>query len=565
MTIRLHLDFEMAGFQSVNENDNATGWWCNGSRPPELGIEAFKASLYDVYRPVFVVNYNNRIAVGRSGKMSIGNAFAKNADAYPLFAYAPPLPPENLGNDLFKRLLGIRYAYIVGAMANGITSTDMVKAAAHAGIIGFFGAAGLTPDKVESSIVQLKADIEKKPFGMNLIYSPSEPDNEMAVVNKYLEHQIRIVSASAYLNITLPLVYYRIKGIFADSKDVVQCPNKVIAKVSRVEIARKFLSPPPEKIVNELLNRGLITEKEAYLAARVPVADAITAEADSGGHTDNRPAISLLPTVLSLRDEIISTHDYPFSVFVGLAGGIATPAATAGAFAMGADYVLTGSINQGCVESGTSTAVREMLAETEQADVTMAPAADMFEMGVKVQVLKRGTMFPFKASKLYDIFSSYNSLEEIPEKQREVLERDFFRQSLDQEWVDTKAFFLRRDPKQIHRAETNAKHKMALVFRSYLGQSSLWAIQGNPSRKIDYQIWCGPSMGAFNQWVKGSFLEKAENRNITTIAMNLLFGATVHTRKNWIRNQGVAIDSALAEYSPLTLEQLSEFMNYRSV
>ena len=28
----------------------------------------------------------------------------------------------------------------------------------------------------------------------------------------------------------------------------------------------------------------------------------------------------------------------------------------------------------------------------------MAPAADMFEMGVKLQVLKRGTMFPMRAA-----------------------------------------------------------------------------------------------------------------------------------------------------------------------
>ena len=68
---------------------------------------------------------------------------------------------------------------------------------------------------------------------------------------------------------------------------------------------------------------------------------------------------------------------------------------------MGAAYVVTGSVNQACVESGTSPAVRQMLAEAEQADVAMAPAADMFEMGVKVQVLKRGTMFAMRAAKLY--------------------------------------------------------------------------------------------------------------------------------------------------------------------
>ncbi len=53
---------------------------------------------------------------------------------------------------------------------------------------------------------------------------------------------------------------------------------------------------------------------------------------------------------------------------------------------------------------------------------------------------------------------------------------------------------------------------MALVFRSYLGQSSRWAIQGTPDRKMDYQIWCGPAMGAFNQWVQNSFLEGPDHR-----------------------------------------------------
>ena len=82
---------------------------------------------------------------------------------------------------------------------------------------------------------------------------------------------------------------------------------------------------------------------------------------------------------------------------------------------MGAAYVLTGSINQACIEAGTSETVRTMLAGASQADVTMAPAADMFEMGVKVQVLKRGTMFPFRAAKLYDFYSRYDALEDIPE------------------------------------------------------------------------------------------------------------------------------------------------------
>jgi len=242
--------------------------------------------------------------------------------------------------------------------------------------------------------------------------------------------------------------------------------------------------------------------------------------------------------MLALRDELTEIYQYKKPPCVGLAGGIATPESAAAAFALGAAYILTGSINQSCVEAGTSETVRNMLSEAGQADVTMAPAADMFEMGVKVQVLKRGTMFPLRAAKLYKLYSTYDRLEDIPEKQKKILERDYFQRSFQEEWQHTRNYFAGMEPKQIEQGEQNPKHKMALVFRSYLGQSSNWAISGDPLRKMDYQIWCGPAMGAFNQWVKGSFLEKPENRKTVTVAMNLLYGAAVVTRVNWLRFQG---------------------------
>ena len=175
---------------------------------------------------------------------------------------------------------------------------------------------------------------------------------------------------------------------------------------------------------------------------------------------------------------------------------------------MGAAYVLTGSVNQACVEAGTSEAVRRLLAEARQADVAMAPAADMFEMGVKVQVLKRGTMFAQRAAKLYELYASYDRLEDIPEKHRILLERDIFKCSLEEEWQQTKTFFMQRDPRQIDRAEQDPRHKMALVFRSYLGQSSRWATTGHPGRKMDYQIWCGPINGRLQCLGPGIFSGK---------------------------------------------------------
>jgi PfaD family protein len=533
-----------------------SGWWSKGDLEVESGSEAVKRAIARVTRPVYLLDLGGRVGVGRGGKLTIGGTAPNDSDCYPLLAFAPALHPRDLGDPGFKTRHRIRYAYIAGAMANGITSVDMVEAAGRAGMIGFFGAGGLSLREIEHAIDTLKRTMGSLPFGFNLIHSPGDPAHEAAVVDLYLRREIRLISASAYMDLTLPLVYYRVKGIHRVPSGDLVCPNRVIAKVSRVEVAGKFLAPPPEKMLSQLVDRKMITPVEASEALRIPMADDLTAEADSGGHTDNRPAISLLPTMISLRDALAEKYAYPDTPCVGLAGGIATPEATAGAFAMGAAFVLTGSINQSCAEAGISKTVRRMLSEAGQADVTMAPAADMFEMGVKVQVLKRGTMFPFRAAKLYDIYMKYPGLEHISEKERSILERDLFRCTLQEEWDRTRAFFADLDPGQIERAENEPKHRMALVFRSYLGRSSKWAVTGDPERTIDYQIWCGPSIGAFNEWAKGSFLEKPENRKTVDVAMNLLTGAAVATRANWLRNQNVPLPRSAGKFIPHPLEEI---------
>ncbi len=553
---------------SLEEDPHPIGWWSRGDDPPEPGPRAIRDSLLRVTDPVHLLKMDGNFAVGKGGSVSMGGAppasmkrRGPEADHFPLHGYAPPLHPGSLGDPNFKKSLGMKYAYVMGAMANGITSATMVEAAGRAGMLGFFGAAGLTPGEIEAAIDRLQRAGDDIPFGFNLIHSPNDPRLEAATVRLYLEKEVRLVSASAFLDLTLPLILYRVKGLHRNDRGAIIRPNRIIAKASRVEVAAKFFSPPPEKILHRLKSANMITQEEAILARSIPVADYLTAEADSGGHTDNRPALTLLPTMLALRDELTAAHGYDRPPGVGLGGGVATPAAAAAAFAMGAAFVLTGSINQSCVEAGTSDAVRRMLTEARQADVAMAPSADMFEMGVKVQVLKRGTMFPLRAARLYELYQAHERWEEIPAKQREIMERDLFRDSFQQAWETTRAFFAERDPAQIERAEKDPRHKMALVFRSYLGLSSVWAKQGDPSRKIDYQIWCGPAIGAFNQWVKGSFLEAPENRDAVTVAMNLLLGAAVTTRFNWLLGQDVAMPPGVGGYSPRRLSTIKGILN----
>ncbi len=549
------------------ERPRTLGWWIPNGSPVEPGADAIDRALLRVAEPFAVCELDGALAVGTGGQTTFGGD-SPDPIALPVRAFAPAMKPEHLGDPAFRAAHGVRYAYVAGEMANGIGSVEIVEAMGRAGMLGFFGAAGLSLERIEQAIDRIQRSLGEMPYGFNLIHSPSEPTVEMATADLYLRRGIRRVCASAYLDLTLPVVKYALHGIRRGPDGEVLRPNQLIAKVSRVEVARRFLMPAPERFVKQLVATGALTEEQAKLAALVPLAEDLTAEADSGGHTDNRPAITLIPTMIALRDEIAAKQGYdratggstavPRRPRVGAAGGIATPASAAAAFAMGAAYVLTGSINQACVEAGTSAAVKEMLAASSQADVMMAPAADMFEMGVKVQVLKFGTMFAVRAKKLYDVFLAHESLEAIPAPLRATLERDFLRQSFAEAWASTRAYFEKRDPSQVVRAEQDPKHKMALVFRAYLGLASRWAIQGEPTRKVDYQVWCGPAMGAFNEWAKGSFLEKAEDRRVVPIALNILTGAAVLARASALRAQGVP---ASPRFAPRPLHEIEGLLS----
>jgi PfaD family protein len=477
--------------------------------------------------------------------------------------YLPACRPECLGDPSFCADHGLRYPYMSGAMAHGIGSVEIAEVMGRAGMLGVFGAAGLPLPAVEAAIDRLGRTLGGSglPYGFNLIHSPGEPALEAAVADLYLRRGVRLVEASAYLDLTLPVVRYRVLGLFRDAEGRVRAGNRLIAKVSRVEVASKFLAPPPAKFLRALVGSGEITPDLAEWATRVPMADDLTAEADSGGHTDNQPAVVLLPTMLALRDRLQERYGYDRTPRVGAAGGISTPWSAAAVLAMGAAYLVVGSVNQACVESGTSDAVRRMLAEAQQAEIAMAPAADMFEMGVKVQVLKRGTMFAMRAARLFELYRAHDGLASIPAADRAALERTIFRMPLEAVWEQTRGYFQARDPSQVARAERDPKHKMALVFRWYLGQSSHWANAGEPSRAVDYQVWCGPAMAAFNEWVKGSFLEAPGNRRVVTVAMNILYGAAVLARARALAGQGVPVPPGATRLAPLELSEIEERVN----
>ena len=537
---------------NADKNVPPCGWWTEQHAESKKDAETINQVLHDLRKPVYVIDEKEKQAFTNKGRVELGVEQAPD-QSLPLIAYAPALKPAQLGDISFCKDHNIRLPYMTGAMANGIASVELVKAIASAGLLGSFGAAGLMVDQIEEAIVELKSALGDRPFCSNLIHSPNEKGQEQAVVDIYLKHNVQLVEASAYMALTLAVVRYRLHGIHRDQAGNIVTPNNIIAKASRIEVAQRWFSPAPEKYLKQLLEAGGISEEQAELAAFVPMAQDLTIEADSGGHTDNRPAITLIPTIIALRDRLQKQHNFKMPLRVGAAGGIATPASAAAAFAMGAAYIVTGTVNQACVESGSSDLVRQMLTEAKQADVAMAPAVDMFEMGVKLQVLKRGTMFAMRGNKLYELYRAYDRIEDIPQKELESVEKTIFKASAEEIWQNTRSFFLQRDPAEVDKADNDPKHKMALIFRWYIGNSSQWPIVGETDRMGDYQIWCGPAMGAFNRWVEGSFLELPEARTVQQIAMNLLEGAAHVTRVQQLRSFGLAMAPDSLDFRPTRL------------
>jgi trans-AT polyketide synthase/acyltransferase/oxidoreductase domain-containing protein len=536
---------EMEGIRVIAEDERCQTW-TGPVQTVQKGSAAVREVLAELGRPVFVVGNNGDTGVTNAGELVSGQASPGLLGK----AFAPALLPEQLGDPLFCKTYQTRYAYMAGAMANAIASADLVIALGKAGMLGSFGAAGLVPSRLEAAIQRVQAGLPDGPYAFNLIHSPSEEAMERSAVELFLKYGVHVVEASAFLTLTPSVVHYRAAGLSYGPDGKVKINNRVIIKLSRKEVATKFMSPAPEKILNQLVADGKITEQQAKLAQQVPVADDVTVEADSGGHTDNRPLVVLLPVMMALRDELQARYQFETPVRVGAAGGVSTPAAVLGAFMMGAAYVVTGTVNQACLEAGASPHTKKLLAQASMTDVTMAPSADMFEMGVKVQVLKNGTFFPMRAQKLYELYSRYDSIEAIPADEREKLETQIFKRDLESIWQDTVKFFTERDPEQITRANANPKRKMALIFRWYLGLSSRWSNSGEQGREMDYQIWCGPSIGGFNDWTRGTYLAEPENRRVVDVARHLLNGAAYLERVQLLRQQGAQFAPGVDQYRP---------------
>ncbi len=532
----------------VQENIMKTiGYYITGKGRTTFDTNEFRSLIHDIRNPIHIIYQSDKRLMG----LATGGEIS-STKGIPLIASLPPMYPEWLGDRSFLETHKVRFAFTGGAMARGISSAAMVIELARCGMMGFFGSGGMKIEEVEKEIKYISEILNKEglSWGANLIHTPHNPLLEETLMDMYLKYGVRRISASAFTGLTPSLVRFASSGLYRDSKGFIRRKNYIFAKISHPEVAKHFVSPPPEQILKSLVLSGKITREEAEMSGRITLCEDLDIEGDSGGHTDNRPLNALFPAIVSFCNKI--SDKYHCKIRYGAAGGIGTPQSVASAFALGASHIVVGSVYQSAVEAGTSSQVKELLSRSGISDVMMTISADRFETGSRVQVLKKGTMMGLRGNLLYKVYKHHDCIEDIPEKILKDIEKNIFRMTLQEVWEKTKDYFATEG--QIISDNIKAKNKMALIFKWYLGNSAHWAVSGRADRLIDYQIWCSSAMGAFNEWVKGSFLEDPEKRLLKQIALNLMEGGAILTRGHQLRTYGVPLRNDVFLYRPEVLD-----------
>ena len=104
---------------------------------------------------------------------------------------------------------------------------------------------------------------------------------------------------------------------------------------------------------------------------------------------------------------------------------------------------------------------------------------------------------------------------------------------------------------------------MSMTFRWYLSKSSGWANRGEGDRKLDYQIWCGPAIGSFNDFIRGSYLDPKVSKQypcVVQINLQLLTGACYLRRlQSLTRCEGLKTDlDELGMYSVMSSKSVKK-------
>jgi trans-AT polyketide synthase/acyltransferase/oxidoreductase domain-containing protein len=448
------------------------------------------------------------------------SAAPAQAEGAALAAAAPGESSDGLGSARFRRRFGLRRAYVAGSLHHGISSPELVARLARAGALGCLGVQGLAVAQAEGLIARAMALAGRdRSFCVGVPAGTNQPALEDAIASICIRHSVPALEVRAEAP-SPALARFRLQDLAARSATT--GPRLVLVKVNSLDAAERFMRPAPAWLTARLVEQRAISPEDAALASHWPMADAVCIEPSARGG-EAAPCLSLLPVALARRAALARELRSAADVSIGLGGGLGDPAAVAAAFALGAEFVLLGSVHLRSAEAALPSSLKARLRSLDLTDIALAPDPDAYESGGRIEIVRAGGAFPAWAMRLREVWESHAHWNEVEPGLRRKLEREAFGCSFDEALSHARAYFAAQAPDEIERSERDGRHRMALVFRwaQYRAlQSTLSTDQpANP------HLRCSAALGSFNHWWPTQDRADADLPHADAIAEAMMDGA----------------------------------------
>ncbi len=256
---------------------------------------------------------------------------------------------------------------------------DVVVEVSKAGGFGVLGAAGYNAEQLEIELAWIDEHIDGKPYGVDLIAPTSMAINDdhassdeiLAMVPD--AHRRFAENILAQHNIDTADVYSDQRGSGGGFLTKGKAKNIIdIAFSHPIKMIVNALGVPPRYMIEMGQEKGVLTgalvgaKEHAVRQVEAGVDILIVAGTEAGGHCGEVSTMVLVPEVCD------AIKDNPVPVLA--AGGIGTGRQMAGAMAMGADGVWTGSVWLTVKEANTSPVIVEKFLQSSSRQTVRSKA-----------------------------------------------------------------------------------------------------------------------------------------------------------------------------------------------
>lgn len=252
---------------------------------------------------------------------------------------------------------------------------DVVAEVTNAGGFGVLGAVGLTPETLQMQLDWIDAQVNGKPYGVDLLIPEKMLDREAQTTEEELKARIppehkKFIEDLLKRHQIDPSDLWDSACDDRDSSIMRPEGAKRMLEVAFQHPIKMFvnaLGVPPADLIEETHNRGILvgaltgSKRHAVKHAEAGVDVLVAAGGEAGGHCGEISTIVLVPEVLEAIKDYANIH-------VLAAGGIATGRQMAACMAMGASGVWCGSVWLTTAEAETTATIKEKMLKATSAN-----------------------------------------------------------------------------------------------------------------------------------------------------------------------------------------------------